>query len=557
MTERLRISLLLSLTILVYGNTLANGFTMDDFPYILNNPAVTSPSIKAIFTATKDLNIFRPLTFATFALNWASGGTTVWGYHLVNLLLHSAVTLFLFLVLKELLETVPQGTTVAWVAALLFAVHPIHTETVASIVGRSESLAVGFLLAAWLLHLHDRLIPALVCFVLALLAKESAVTFLPLALAGDYARGKLKPLRRYGSIAGVTLLYLALLRKAQGGRFGEKFINALDNPLAHIPASLRILNALRIAWKYLGLHVYPATLSCDYSYSAIVVYSSWRQTVPAAVATVFVLGLWIWAIRKQQKEWVLAGAVYFIGFAVTANILVPTGTMMGERLAYLPSAGFCVLVALLWARLEKHQRRLAWTVLALAVAALAVRTIVRNRDWRDNFTLFSAAVRAVPESAKAHAALGTEFMHRGQLDEAETEFQTTLRIYPSFVEAMVSYGIIESRLGHDGEALRLMQEALSMTAKDDIRYEYEAVTLAAQLMKLGRNDDALKILNEEIAASPGDSRAWSNRAVIRYWRGDAESARADATAALRLDPTNAQAQRLLGVMNESTLVPQP
>src|SRR5208337_2957594 len=175
-------------------------------------------------------------------------------------------------------------------------------------------------------------------------------------------------------------------------------------------------------------------------------------------------------------EWFLAGAIYLAGFAVTANILMPTGTIMGERLAYLPSAGFCLLAALLWMQLEKRQTRLAWPVLAIIVAALAMRTVVRNRDWRDNSSLFSAAVQAVPGSAKMHDALVGEYLLRGQSQGVLAETQTALSIYPDFPEALKSSGIVE--------------------------YDFRVVNLAEQLMKLGENDDALIFLNEAIADSP-------------------------------------------------------
>lgn len=551
MNERWRVTLLLAVAMLVYGNTLLSSFSLDDELYIFRNPAVTSPSVKVLFEATKSNNVFRPVTFATFALNFAAGGGHPFGYHFFNLLLNAAVALLLYLVFRKLLESVLEGTTVALAAALLFAVHPIHTEAVASIVGRSELLAVGFLLAAWLLHLNDEYLLSLVCFVLALLSKESAVAFVPLALAGDYARAKLKPFHRYGWIAGVAALYLAVLWGIQGGRFGEKGINFLDNPLTQLPVSLRILNALRIAWKYVGLQVYPAKLSCEYSYNAILLYSNWQHTAPAVIATLCVLALWLWAIWTRRREWVLAGAIYLCGFAATANILVPTGTIMGERLAYLPSAGFCLLLALIWFRLGSRERRLAWAVLAMVVAALAMRTVVRNRDWRDNFTLFSADVLAVPGSAKMHANLGGVYLYRDQLDAARMEFQTALRIYSDFPEAMEDLGLVESRTGHDQESLRLLVTALSKTRKDNINYDFMAVNLASQFMKLGQNDDALKILDGEIAMSPGYSRAWSNRAVLRYGRGEVTSARGDAEMALRLDPANTQAQNLLILVKAS------
>jgi len=247
MSERTRVALLLAVAMLVYGNTLLNGFTFDDFLFVLHNPGVTHLSVSQLVQPTKASNLFRPVTFGSFALNFALEGAHPLGYHVVNLLLHAAVTLLLYLVLLKLLEGVQQGAGVAWAAALLFAVHPIHTEAVASIVGRAELLAAGFLLAAWLLHLHDLPALALTCFALALLSKESAVAFVPLALAGDFARGKLKPLPRYAWIAGVAAAYTALLWKMQGGRFGPAEVNFIDNPLAHIPASLRILNALRVA----------------------------------------------------------------------------------------------------------------------------------------------------------------------------------------------------------------------------------------------------------------------------------------------------------------------
>lgn len=551
----MRIALLLALTILVYGNTLQNGFTMDDEMYILRNHQVTDLSPRMLLEPNQFSNVFRPATFATFALNWKLGGANAVGYHVFNLLLHAMVTLLLYLLLRTLMVSVPRAPTIAFVAALLFAVHPIHTEAVASITGRSELLAAGFLLAAWLLHLHDRPILVLVCFVLALLSKESAVVFVPLVLAGDYVRGNLKSLFRYSSIAGTAAGYLALFWKVQGGRFGEKSINFLDNPLAHLPAILRIPNALRIAWKYVGLQLYPAKLSCDYSYNAILLYANLRHTALAAVATGLVLALWIWALWKRKNEWFLAGTIYFAAFAITANLLVPTGTIMAERLIYLPSAGFCLLVALIWIRLKERQRNLAWAALAIVVVALAARTVVRNRDWRDNFTLYSAAVRVVPGSAKMRTDLGAEYMYRGQLDAARLEYQTALAIFPNDPGAVEWLGLLDARTGNDQEALQLLKTALALTPRSGINYEFVVVNLAVQLMKSGENDDALKLLNQVVVESPENVRAWSNRAVILYQRGEVERARNDALTALHLDPANTQARNLLVLLNAPARAP--
>lgn len=551
--KRWRVTLLLAAALFVYGNSLRNGFTLDDEAYIVQNRQVTDLSLKEVFQPNQYANIFRPLTFSSFALNWAIGGARPFGYHLLNMLLHAAVTLLLYLLLRALLDSLPQGETVSFMASLLFSVHPIHAEAVASIVGRSEMLAAGFLMAAWLLHLRDRLVLSLLCFVLALLSKESAVVFTPVLLVGDYVCGKLRTFQRYGWFAGVTGLYLALLWKVQGGRFGPKGISFLDNPLASLPASLRILNALRIAWKYIGLHLYPATLSCDYSYNAILIYAKWRYGIAAALAASLVVILWLWVVWTRRSGWALAGAIYLGGFAVTANVLLPSATIMAERLAYLPSAGFCLLIAMMWIWVKNRNATLAWTVLGVVVVALATRTLIRNRDWRDNFALESAAVKAVPGSAKMHLDLGAEYMYRGQLDLARQEYETCLRIYPNTAEALEWYGILESKMGHDQEALRLMQTALSEMGRNNRNYDFSVVNLAAQEMKIGQQGDALKLLNQEISESPGYSRAWSNRAVIHLQRGEMESARSDAQTALRLDSTNVQAERVLALLS----VPNP
>lgn len=545
MKDRLVIAILLAAVVLVYGNTLQNQFTMDDGLYVLSNPQVTEPSLHALFSPNRFSSVFRPVTFATMALNWALGGTEPLGYHLFNLFLQAGVVWLLYLFLLEILEGYPQKASVAFAAALLFAVHPIHTEAVASVAGRAEMLAAGFLLAAWVLHLRDREILALVCFVLALLSKESAVAFLPLVLLGDYSTGRWKSRLRYAAIAAVTLLYLGLLWDVQGGRFGQATISLMDNPLASLPRMWRILNALRVAWKYVGLHFYPMVLSCDYSFNQIPVYRDWLHTLPAALAAVAALFLWAWAIRKRQMGLVLAGGIYLAAFATTANILMPIGTIMGERLAYLPSVGFCLLVALAWSVLERRRRAMAWGILTVLVLALAARAAVRNTDWKDNLALYSSAVRAVPNSAKMHADLGGEYMIRNQFDLARKEFEIALRINPDSPDTLASFGLLESWQGNYQAAGAMMEKALHMSARDNPHYDSMVVDFAVILSKTNHMDAALDFLDKEIAESPAYARAWSTRALVRSERGELAPARSDAEAALRLDPGDAQAQEVL------------
>jgi Flp pilus assembly protein TadD len=542
---RLKVGLLLGLTFLVYANSLFNGFTMDDELYILRNPQVTQHSLRLLLQPNAASNVFRPVTFATFAMNWIARGYQPFGYHLINLFLHASVVVLLFFVLRQVLAGLAHREFISFAAAMLFAVHAVHTEAVSSIVGRSELLAAGFLLAAWLFHLQARHILTLLSFALALLSKESAFGLLPLALAGDYAQGKMKSWTRYAGIAVLTLVYVGALWKVQGGHFGAASVSVLDNPLTSLPAHLRVFNAVRIAWKYVGLMIFPATLSCDYSYNQITLYSGLGHLLFPLLAAAGAIAVWVRTIWNRNAGLVVAGAIYLAGFAATSNILTRTGTIFGERLAYVPSAGFCLLAALVLAWLAGHHRTLALAALAIAVAALGARTIVRNRDWRDNASLYIAAANAVPNSAKMRAFRGIVYLGRNELDRSRSDLQAALKINPEYPDAVEAMGLLESRTGDQRAALDYLQQALQMSARSDFDYDYRAANLAALQIRMGKLDDAMKLLNRRIEESPGYSRLWSNRAALRLTLGQLAGAREDARTALRLDPNNAQARNVL------------
>ena len=545
MRQRIFIALLLSAVALSYANTLANQFAMDDELYILRNPQVTTPSLHLLFSPNAVSTVFRPLAFATLAANWALGGSNSAGYHLINLLLHAGVTLLLYLLLRELLGGSHEDEITAFAAALLYAVHPIHTEAVAWIVGRAELLAAAFLFAGWLLHLRNRPAASLACFAAAILSKESAIVFLPLIVLGDYLIGRWKPRITYALGAGLTVLYLGALWKIQGGRFGPAEIPIADNPLVHLPAGWRILNALRIAWKYVALQIYPAVLSCDYSYNQIPVFRDWRHTLPAALLAAAVAAVWVWAVRNKRRGWAIAGGIYFAGFAITANVLTPTGTIMGERLAYLPSAGFCLLLAFGWNWIRGRKETFAWALLGAVILLFSARTIVRNRDWQDTFALYSSAVRAVPNDAKMHANLAGEYFSRHELDAAAREYRIALNINPDSPDTLGFYAALEFQRGNYQSAGIMMEKALRTSGRNNINYDFMVVTFAAILMKTNHLDGALEYLNREIADAPDYAPARALRAEVHFERGEWGAAETDANAVLLLDPHDAQAQRVL------------
>src|SRR5258706_2468989 len=179
------------------------------------------------------------------------------------------------------------------------------------------------------------------------------------------------------------------------------------------------------------------------------VFLSWTAALPWLAISLLTLAAWLRAVWRRQSALVLAGGIYLAGFAATANILMPTGTIMGERLAYLPSAGFCLLMALAWGWLYDRRRNVAVALLVAGIAALSIRTVLRNRDWHDNFTLYSAAVQAAPRSAKMHYDLGGQYMVQQRPDRARVEYAAALAIYPGYPDALAAAGVLEFRFGND------------------------------------------------------------------------------------------------------------
>lgn len=552
MKKSLAIWILVGVSVAVYSNTLANLFAMDDGLYILENPTVTEPTLHKFFQTNGFSNVFRPVTFATLAANYRTSREHPIGYHATNILLEAAVPVLLYFLLTVLLEPLEGAANIAFAAALIFAVHPIHTEAVASAANRSEILAAGFVFAAWLLHLKGRPWTALACFVAALLSKESAVVFLPLIIVADYVRGNWKPISRYATLAGTTLLYIGVLWKVKGGHLGNQDTVFLDNPLMHLPPTLRLANAIRVGWKYIGLLIYPKTLSMDYSYNAIPLYSHWTQLLPALLAALAALGLWLWALKTKRMPWAIAGAIYFIGFSVTANILIPTGTIMGERLAYLSSAGFCLGAALLWWKLAERNRKVAWIVLCIALAALGLRTYARNRDWSNDATLSAAGVAAEPGSSKLRANLAVAELQEGKFADAKKNVQIALQIYPDSADAIETLAVLEFRTGHPDDARRDFQKVYDMTPSSDIHFALKTVNLAGLLIKNGDAEEALRLLDHVAQTSPEYPRTYAVRAVLHYKAGDLADARNDAENAARLDPQNLEFVRLAALFSSKT-----
>ncbi len=534
--SRIAALILLVLTACVYVNTLGNEFTQDDYFYIVPNEQIRSTPWR-LFAVHPSNGLYRPVTMLSFALNYAVGGLHPQGFHFLNVLLHGMVSVLLYALLSELLNR-PRA---AFAAALTFAVHPIHTEAVASAANRAELLAAGFLLLAWWMHLRGREAWAAAIFAVALLSKESAVAFLALAPVADYACRLLRP-RTYAIYATVLGAFL-VVRRIMAGGLTLSLIPFIDNPLAHQDAYWRVLNALQLGWKYVALQIYPVHLSADYSYNALPVSHSWLTLLPALLGWAAVLTLWVRSFERNAAV-AVAGSIWFAGFALSSNVLFPIGTIFAERLAYLPSAAICLVAGLAWERLLDWRKEAAGAALAVVLALFSMRTVARNLDWRSNLTLYNAAATVVPESAKVRRNVGANYMTTDRA-KARAEFDTAFGIYPDYPDLLAPMGLLYYQMGDKARAERYMEVAVGSSGPDNPLYDEMATNYAALLRETGREDRALQILDRLVLSGTRYARVYSNRAVIHFSRGNLAAARADAEAALKIDPENLQAKSLL------------
>jgi tetratricopeptide (TPR) repeat protein len=444
-----------------YLNTLAGGFVFDDHRVVLRDPNALA-SLAWLFPRTIAGSLYRPVTALTYAIDAAVAGSPA-VFHATNVVLHVLVSLAAFVLARRLLARPWQAAA----AAVLFAVHPIHTEAVANLSGRAELIAGLFVLTAlWaVLRATDDdgdarwLALAFGATLLAVGGKESALTTPLLAvvlLAWQRPRIDRRSLAALAAVAAPCVLYVVARIAIVGSVGFHEAIRFADNPLAHGGAFSRIATALVVLLEYVGGLALPLRLSADDTFDQIPVVATLIDLrLAAAVAAFALMGLAAWWNRDRVPA-VWWGALFAVAaLAVTANVFFPIGTIKAERFLYLPSFGVCLAVAAL-ASLDPQRGSRA---LVAVVLLFALRTWVRNDDWRDDYTLFTATALTSPNSARAQSNAGAVLAQRGELDVALAHYTAATHIAPRFVPAFLGRGKILEMTGHPADALAAYESA--------------------------------------------------------------------------------------------------
>lgn len=507
--------------ILPYVATVGHGFVFDDLVDVVNNRFIQNwTHLGMIFKSSAqegagvESQLYRPIATLSYMVNFSLTGLDPTLYHVINIGLHAGVSLLVMLL------TISLGLTpvAAGLAGILFAVHPVHVEVVANVAGRKESLMAFFLLAAILVRSTGlekggaRPIAAALLYLLATLCKETGVMGLPLIMLWDRFQeagaDRQRARRRRISYAwwiAALLVYLAL-RWTAVGALSPAEIPFMDNPAAHQGTVQRLLTAVVVFGRGLKLLFFPQPLSPDYSYNALPLV----QTVMDLrfILTLTALGLLVYtAIRLRRSLPILGFALIWHSLALlpASNVPVAIGTVFGDRLLYLPSIGLCVTAGAIFALGIQRFGGLFVVGALILLGLLGFRSGTYAAVWRDNISLFQAALQVVPNSAKVRYNLGTYYAEAGRIGEAEQQFRAAVEIYPEYSSSHNQLGNVYLVTGRPEMAKEEYELAVEYDDRNAEAHYNLALRLDADGHRAGAAEHFRRFLELAASAYPDQS----------------------------------------------------
>jgi tetratricopeptide (TPR) repeat protein len=510
------------LAVAASAGSLVNGFALDDVPIIAENEAIHSLTniprllIQAYWPPEFGPSLYRPFTSIAFALQWALGGGSPLVFHLVSIMLYVATSLLVLRVARQVMKA-----TAAFIAAAIFAVHPLHVEAVANVVGQAELWAAVLLLVALtrciecmrakaVRSIDVAIISAL--FGAALMFKEHAIILPAVVLAAavilpsdDALRGRIRRLVPLLAAMGVVAVSFVGVRTLVLGRFAG---GSTATVFVEQDYAARLFTMLNVIPEWLRLFAWPANLSADYSPPRIETATSFETAMLPGVLVIVAAALI--AIRSRRDNAALTFSLSLAGLAllIPSNLVIVTGFVLAERSLFLPSVGVAMVLGLGFAALLHGGRSLGLRrLLQGALASLLVLGVLRSLDrsavWRNNETLFRQTVLDVPASYRAHLMLGELLWEKGEKGEALTELARAVRL--SRKRDYYVRWLAADRFHAAGQlevASRFYKEALTLKPTDQkVRYG-AAMALLAQ----GHGGEARELAVAGVQRDPADPR---------------------------------------------------
>ncbi|HWL38923.1 MAG TPA: hypothetical protein VNO75_01700 [Gemmatimonadaceae bacterium] len=522
--QRLAVVSVIVLAVAASAAGVTNGFAFDDIHIVAANDSVHSLSrwwelfASSYWPPEKGGDLYRPVTMLGYAIQWALGGGSPLAFHIWSILLYALVCAAFFHVAAAIL---PLGA--AWLAAALFAVHPLHVEAVGNVVGQSELWSALFMLVALAVYLRARqqgpltlartgAIAALYC--LAFLSKEHGLVLPLLLLAAEITLvPRTQPLR--ARIAGMRTLMVVMTA------VGFAFLWVRMTVLAKTSAGgaqvsmifgdesfgIRAMTMLRVVPEWVRLFVWPAHLSASYSPRHIDVATGPSLEMLPSVAILIGVAWLAWLARRAAPVATFAVLWVAVAMIFPSNILVPTGFVLAERTLFLGSGGVMLGIAAgvaYFAARDVARRRLrrnvAFSTIALVLVLGLVASAGRQGVWRDNSTLFTQTVKDAPTSYTARLNYASVLFERRQVREGFEQLSMAHSLYPRDMAVLEFAGEQYAEARSCVVAARLFRTVLA----NDPRRVRSRAGLARCLIIVGDHANARRVIREGLASGDSD-----------------------------------------------------
>ena len=614
---------IISISFLVYLNVLRSGFVWDDMVLIVDNEGIKKLGFfwkdfaRDFFDTTDDIlefkyGYYRPIISLSYMVDYALWGLKPWGFHLSNVIFHTISCILVYLIFNSLFNA--RYTSI--VASLLFACHPVHTESVTWISGRTDVVAGIFFLSAFYLYqkainlplsfslaekkwqrndILDRTNPnritpllsppyerggrggnletfrqffkqgkiyylcSIILFAIAMLCKEMVATLPFLLIAYTYYFAKCREIRRLKISLLLSAPYFFILLLYGVTRFIILGIHTVVNlggeeMKGFYPTALSFIKTI---FFYLFKLIYPTHLSA-YIQNPM----SFSIAEPAVILSIFGVIVLVFLIVWLKKRWAIVSFMilfYLVTLLPLSNFIRISapwdmGFVTAERFLYIPSVGFCGLIAVLITRVWETRKHsfpiLKYTGISLIIALLIYysgRTFFRNRDWVDEKTFFLKTLNDAPNAALLHHALGNVYVREEDYTIALDYYKESLRLYPLYHAAYNNIGTIQSKNGLFDQAITAFKEAIQINP-DYIQAHFN---LGTTYYQKGMIADAFNEFKEVLKLSKNYVRAHNNLGIIYAENGQLNEAIAEFEEVLKLDPHNEKASNNLGIIQES------
>ncbi len=565
----------------VYANTFQHGFALDDDVVFLKNsfvqkgragiPDIINHGFLYGFNQCNDQS-YRPLVLINYAVEQSIFGNNPHVFHRLNVLYYAFLCALLFKFLRLLF--LDKKNSFVFLICILFVLHPLHTEVVANIKGRDDILHGIFLLLSLIFSFQYvdtqktiHRIAGLLCFFLALLCKEIAVTIialLPLSL-WFFRSIKIKKIAQIGlPYFGVLLIYLFIRNAVLDTVTFKEDMEIINNGLAaasNYPDQLA--TTFSIFAYYIKLLIVPHPLSWDYSYPFFPIVSFSSPVVILTVAAV--LSAFVLSIVGLKRKSILAYCFLFfvISFSIVSNFFILIGSTLGERFLFIPSIAFCIF--LVWGAeqlIKQFNSSVKSGVLIAVVAGISIlytfKTIDRNKDWESNETLFIAGAKATPNNSRGISALATVYRERGEQSQSQTEqiknynlaiqyYRQSILLYAENSSAYYNLGVVYMGLNQMEQAKTAFESSLI--------YEQNNINALNNLgvIAFRRRDyaKAEEVFLNCLKLNRNFQNAHANLGAVYHNLGELEKAKQYYSKALQLNPndlnTKSNYEKLVGV----------